>query len=70
MSEDERTDHYFSESFDDAGCMWGLRQSMVRVDTFFREKVTFGDVIKHLRNALSHPTPSDPNIEEYPLDWF
>jgi hypothetical protein len=70
MSKDQRTNHYFSTTFDDNSCFWELSRSMVRKDTFIRERVTYKNVIEHLRNALSHPTPSDPNTEEYPSTGF
>jgi hypothetical protein len=70
MSEDWRTKRYFGTTFDDDSCFWGLRHSMVQKDTFIRDIVTYKDVIEHLRNALSHPNPSDPNADEYPSTGF
>lgn len=69
MSRQERSSSFFTAKFTDIPSLWGLRSSMIEVDTFHRAKTTYEDVISHLRNALSHPTSLDLS-SEFPSTGF
>lgn len=69
MSRRERTSSFFTARFVDIPSLWGLRSSMVEINTFHRAETTYEDVIGHLRNALSHPTALNLSAE-FPSTGF
>ncbi len=69
MSKRERAKCFFSATFTDIPSLWGLRSSMVIMNTFYRREMIYEDVLSHLRNALSHPTSLDLS-SDYPSTGF
>lgn len=48
---------------------WGLSKSMVEKNTFSTKDLSVEDFLRHLRNALSHPTPTKSDTD-YPSTGY
>lgn len=58
----------FDKPFGDVPALWGLRSDMVIRNTFPGKPSHF-DVLERIRNALSHPTHGDVNVQ-YPTSGY
>ncbi len=58
MSKHERRECYLTADLTTMK-LWGLNPGMIQVDTFRTPRLTTAVVLRHIRNALSHPTPLD-----------
>ena len=62
MSNHERRQSYLKASLL-SGPPWELNISMITHNTFRPKDITVDAFLRHLRNALSHPTPTEPTAE-------
>jgi len=64
MSKNERKGCYLTADIASTE-LWGLNPEMVQFNTFRARPLTAAVVLRHIRNALSHPTSLDPE-ETFP----
>lgn len=59
MSRAERHRCYLTADLENQ-ILWGLNPGMIEINTFRTPRLTAAVVLRHIRNALSHPTQLDP----------
>ena len=69
MKKNERRPSYLTLTLPDTEPQRGLSASMIKINTFDGEDVTYNTVFWHIRDVLSHPTSIDIN-SPYPSTGF